>query len=431
MTTSLHIYFNKSNEDAGEIALVSPFLKVHEPYIVEEPSMRILTEPSDYLREHYVESGKRSSPNTWRAAAYALKTWFEFLAAEDVPWEAANVEDLKRFRDAHQLAISPQTADPYSAATIRARMQEVIGFYRFAGKKAWYRGDLSGNLHSIVLNKPIDADSMAHVRKGEQTIARSELSDLFPSPRKAPPNPFTIPDWRRLIAVLGPMPSEQDQRRTLSCRDRLMIEVAVWTGLRLSEVRGLTKYQFLCLVPDPDAPASYQALTVAKSTAKGKKERRIRIPSWLVEEIILYIEGERADCFTARKTSRREPSNLFVSTYGKRWSGKAIGNRRIEQVLEDAVVAAGLITVAPVEDALTGKLAERAKAKYSYHDLRHTYAIWTYWVERQRGNSEPWKHIQAQLGHRHLQTTVDTYLHYVEIFDGFDRPVDVREILGL
>jgi integrase len=355
----------------------------------------------------------------------------EFLLAEDVPWEAASVEDLKRFRDAHQLAISPQTADPYSEATIRARMQEVIGFYRFATKKAWYSGSLCEDLQSIVSNKSIDADSMAHIRKGEPTITKSELNYLLPTPRKAPPNPFTIPDWRRLIAVLGPMPSEQDERRTVSCRDRLMIEVAIWTGLRLSEVRGLTKYQFLSLVPDPDAPASYQALTVAKSTAKGKKERRIRIPNWLVGEINFYIEGERADCFKVRKTSRREPSSLFVSTYGRRWSGKAIGNRRIEQILEDAVVKAGLITVTPVEDAHTGKIVEKGRPKYSYHDLRHTYAVWTYWVERQRGNSEPWKHIQAQLGHRHLQTTIDTYLHYVEIFDGFERPVDVREILGL
>jgi integrase len=47
------------------------------------------------------------------------------------------------------------------------------------------------------------------------------------------------------------------------------------------------------------------------------------------------------------------------------------------------------------------------------------------------GNPEPWKKIQAQLGHAHLQTTIDVYLSYVEIFNESPGLIDVRRMIGL
>ena len=44
------------------------------------------------------------------------------------------------------------------------------------------------------------------------------------------------------------------------------------------------------------------------------------------------------------------------------------------------------------------------------HDLRHTYAVWTYYILKENGEAEPWLYIQAQLGHEDLSTTQDTYL---------------------
>lgn len=62
-------------------------LRAGEPYIYEEPGMRILDEPSTFVRRHFLGSSKRKSPETWRAAAYQLKFWLEFLGAQDIPWD--------------------------------------------------------------------------------------------------------------------------------------------------------------------------------------------------------------------------------------------------------------------------------------------------------------------------------------------------------
>jgi len=54
---------------------------------------------------------------------------------------------------------------------------------------------------------------------------------------------------------------------------------------------------------------------------------------------------------------------------------------------------------------------------FSPHCLRHTCAMWTYIAEKRQGNSEPWKVVQARLGHAHLKTTTDTYLRATSEFE--------------
>lgn len=54
-------------------------------------------------------------------------------------------------------------------------------------------------------------------------------------------------------------------------------------------------------------------------------------------------------------------------------------------------------------------------AKHSFHDLRHTFAIWLYRAEANAGNAEPWKTIQIRLGHAQLETTLNTYLKTAEL----------------
>ncbi len=52
-------------------------------------------------------------------------------------------------------------------------------------------------------------------------------------------------------------------------------------------------------------------------------------------------------------------------------------------------------------------------------------------MEKKLGNSEPWKKIQAQLGHELLETTTKVYILFVEIFDGAEGTVNVRQLLGV
>lgn len=145
-------------------------LRAGEPYIYEEPEMRILDEPSTFLRRHFVESGKRKSAETWRAAAYQLKFWLEFLVAQDIPWDIASVDDLKGYRDALHVAISPHSKGDYDSKTIRNYMLTVISFYRFAAEQGWYVGTLSQTEQATRQFTSIDRDALAHTRKGAPLV---------------------------------------------------------------------------------------------------------------------------------------------------------------------------------------------------------------------------------------------------------------------
>ena len=64
------------------------------------------------------------------------------------------------------------------------------------------------------------------------------------------------------------------------------------------------------------------------------------------------------------------------------------------------------------------------------HDLRHTYAVWSYHILKSLGDPEPWKSIQIQLGHKHIDTTINTYLKYVSLLDEKVPMNNLQEVMG-
>ena len=78
---------------------------------------------------------------------------------------------------------------------------------------------------------------------------------------------------------------------------------------------------------------------------------------------------------------------------------------------QDLRTQCGVATKTHVE---TGALYQSAEAAHTFHDARHTFAAWMYHAERAGGNAEPWKIVQARLGHRQLATTLNTYLRVVD-----------------
>ena len=210
-------------------------------------------------------------------------------------------------------------------------------------------------------------------------------------------------------------------------RNRLIADIAWTTGLRLHEIAQLTKYQFLSLSPAPAANVGVEHQLIV--LGKGKKRRSIAVPNWVVIDALAYIDGERAKAVAATK-NLKEPTQLILAGLSSRKPGAPLGQRRFQQLVEEACLGAGLTEIHEVTDPDTGEVHARRKAKHCVHDLRHTYAVLTYWAEKLHGNPEPWKKIQAQLGHEHLKTTVDTYLHFVEIF-GQPEGVNLRQVLEL
>lgn len=55
-----------------------------------------------------------------------------------------------------------------------------------------------------------------------------------------------------------------------------------------------------------------------------------------------------------------------------------------------------------------------AAAAYTFHDLRHTFAVMFYKSEVLRGNPEPWEKLKQRLGHANSETTRNIYLRHID-----------------
>lgn len=248
-------------------------------------------------------------------------------------------------------------------------------------------------------------------------------------------HPLAPDELRSVLNELGPSDNKETNGER-PIRDRLIAEWLTFVGLRVGEVlspngqRGLTVHQILGIVPDPNHPFDHAVVTVI---GKGNRKRNVAVPNWLVEKTIHYIRFERK---RAVALLRRPSAKLFVAGINSRpiHRGKPISARAFEKALQSACIRGGAYIPVRKNLAEGGQGRWIKAARHSPHDLRHTYALMTYASEIELGNPEPLKGIQGQLGHKHLATTVDTYLAYVSVHNQWTRDlrrVSVRELAGL
>lgn len=156
---------------------------------------------------------------------------------------------------------------------------------------------------------------------------------------------------------------EQLLRGTTRERDRLLLMLAVYMGLRVSE---------LCKLQVPHLDFERAILMVREG--KGCKDRAIPIPSRLVGPIRGWI-GARAEGF------------VFPSPRG----GRALTTRAVQLLVKRAAAKAGL--------------PEAGKSrKYHPHALRHVFA------SRALQNGADINELKELLGHSSIATT-QVYLH--------------------
>jgi len=257
------------------------------------------------------------------------------------------------------------------------------------------------------------------------------ISGLIPKRRisRSAIRPFSTSELRALLNTIGPRAIDRGSDDRRPSRARLAIDLGWSVGLRLTEIVELNKFQFLSKHPDPMAPAAEQVIQVL---GKGGVLRPVAVPNWLVLDAIRYIETERSEALKAGGlTGRREPGRLFVSGLESNSPGSTVSDRRLQQELEDACIRSGLTELVERTDPESGVSRTEAKAKHCMHDLRHTYAVMTYFAEVRNGNPEPWKKIQAQLGHKYLATTMNTYLGYVSVLGDGNTAIDLRKLLSI
>jgi len=392
-------------------------LRSGEPALFLDPGQVLFEQPTQFLREHFVRSGCRRSPNTWSAAAYALASWFDFLAASgQSEWPIADRDTLIDYRDAYLLAVNPTTGRPYAPSTVALRLSFTLDFYTYAAGQGWYLGTLSNGRSDGVAIRLGSAAS----NRARSAGVRAGASGLFPRRALNARHilPFCPEDIQKLLSSAGPRASESHQA---DARDRLLVDLGWSTGLRVGEIARLTAQSFQSMRPDPDWPSGEQRLEVC---GKGGYKRVIAVPNWVALDAIHYINGERARAAVSGGSSSHIAEKLFLSSLSSKTPGLPLCKRRLQQILENACISSGLTNE-------NGGGKRLLRARYTFHQLRHTYAVFTYMAEVALGNPEPWKKIQAQLGHRFLSTTIDIYLRYVALFRQGNKQSDMRSLLGL
>lgn len=395
-------------------ALASDSLPRGYSYVVDDQLSTSIEPILLWLSSAYPPKRGMWRPATVEAAAYDLCDWWRFLAHESRQWDEVTSDDLAAYRDGLLAAVSVRQRKAFDPRTIGRRVRAVGAFYEWAARHGYFLGDPISPKKLQTVARSIDHDALAHTGattyRGVHTLVPRQGRDADERL-----SPLTSVEWRDVAAALGPLPSQQSTHKGLS-RDRLASEVSLWTGMRVDEVAGLTVHQILDLAC---APLDTSMAVIELTRTKGLRRRKVLLPHHVVKELIAYIDGEREEAVAVarRYGLKKAPIALFVNGCGARnHAGRPIKPYTLSESFRRAVEAVGLRRRVQRVDPYTREEFVSQVPAHTFHDLRHTFAVFLYQAEVASGNAEPWKIVQARLGHKHLKTTMDTYLRIVDIF---------------
>lgn len=357
---------------------------------VIEPIALFLLEK--FTRPRCFRGGAWTKATSAEAAANDLKNWWSFINAHQsvASWTSVSDRVLRQYVQSLAKMPSDKTGDFLDAKSIRRYCASIESFHQFASVK-W-------PTHSF----PRMADAFKLI--GSAGGAVDHGSD-------EQPRPVSKRNMRTISALLGPRPSEASADET--SRTRLAWMIAHQTGLRIDEIVNLQSELFAALDISGKPEMSTIVLTVSKT--KGLKSRDVFFPVWLLSEIKHYIAGEREQSRLRGSASLRDlaPTNLLLNRpdapAGN--AGKMATADTIENDFSAAVAKAGLLKPRERQSQTSGANFVQVPM-HTFHDGRHTYAHVTFSGLLSQGMSldGAWLLLRNRLGHKHLKTTIDTYL---------------------
>ncbi|MFH0907842.1 MAG: site-specific tyrosine recombinase XerD [bacterium] len=193
----------------------------------------------------------------------------------------------------------------------------------------------------------------------QEQLLTTNVTDTMDSPKlwKVLPNSLTTKDMERLLDA----PSTDKPQ---GLRDRALLETLYGTGLRVSELAGLT-------LDNVHFDAGY-----VRCIGKGNKERVVPLGGAAAAALRRYIDETRPAL-----AERSQTRALFVTRRGKAFTRKGIW-KMIKAYARDAGIAKDI----------------------SPHTLRHSFAT------HMLSNQAPLRVIQEMLGHADIATT-QIYTH--------------------
>jgi integrase/recombinase XerD len=267
----------------------------------------------------HLEVERGLAPLTVAAYARDLQDFWEYLGPRGrTEWAAVNLEDL-------QCYFAALEARGLAARSRARRLSALRQFFRFLQREE----ELEANPVELL-------DSPRLPRRLPQVLGEQEVAALLAAPDPATPT---------------------------GLRDQALLEVLYATGLRVSELVGLTLKQL-------DLRRG-----VVRPLGKGSKERVVPMVAVAVDKVQLYLEQARP-----RLLKGRESPYVFINHRGGRLSRQGFW-----KLLKQHALKAGVKTLSP-------------------HTLRHSFA--SHLLSR----GANLRVLQMLLGHADLATT-QIYTH--------------------
>jgi integrase len=317
-----------------------------------------------------IHTAERASPTVVEAG----RKWLQ--ACEDAGLEQTTIDYYRQHLDLH---IAPFIGAMRLAQLTVPMVRQFEDRLRNAGRSPVMTARAVGSLGRII------ADAQENGRIRQNVV--SELRGNRQRRRRGQDAKDRRQKGKLKVGVDIPSPAEIRQLiPALAGRWRPLILTALFTGLRASELRGLT-WANLDLkraeVHVRQRADRYNKIGPPKS-ADG--ERTVPIPPMLLKELrtwkLACPKGERGLVFPSGTGSIESLSNI------------------LQRGLAPAMLAAGLT-----------KRGER-KPKYSgLHNLRHFFASWCINRKADGGLELPPMTVKARMGHSSIQITFDRYGH--------------------
>ncbi len=394
----------------------------------------------------YLRSAARGRMDSKTAVSWAtdLRHWLEFFErlrcrGQQSPYIFnlfdACEDDLlayKRFLKEHK---TNHAGDPLSPKTWSRKINRVCTMYQWWADQGWYHHTLGPRTELRSRRKPLPPTPLLnHIRKPEynsrlgpmgsvhgrvrghetkrklpRTLTRSDLtaiSDNFR--RRFQDAKESTPKWEQYV------------------RDELIFSVGRLVGLRVDEITNLPTADILRMDLSGMGTTGMISLFV---TGKFGKMAAVEFPVELLRQLQLYARDIRENALW--RCGLPEPESLFVG-HVKPHRGKPLNNKGIQAAMRNLFVEAGLFDWVVVRDK-TGRAVDdkhgspllRPRARHSVHDLRHTYAVETFYAKLKAFGGDDAARIRAmefvrrQLRHANIETTQDIYAELTARFSSW------------
>jgi len=291
----------------------------------------------ELLREYLESREARWRPFTLKGRKSSLTGYLRFLG--DKPLAEVTSCDIRRFVDG-LTAKSQMRKHPLREGTLKHFISAVRGLHNFLVDQYGY-----------------DLPKMNNIRASDYRGKIPEASERQPLFRE---------EIKKLIAAAK------------SARDKLIIAIAYYTGLRVGEIKNLE-------LKDVDSDEGL----IKVVGGKGGKSRTVRynkehlgllIDRWLTSERKSYMNAV-------------DDSHFFVSG-----SGKKLAENVIEKMLHSSAKRA------EIQEKVGERADGRTIYKVSMHVLRHSFA------SHANDDGMKFEHVQRQMGHDRPGTTMG-YIH--------------------